>query len=69
LIYGTILCETKGDLFYGERRKDSSLGDPAIFLQTPFDEGAVVLGGARQADGRDREAAAKFYARDAGDVV
>ena len=40
LIYETISHETKGDLFYSERHKDGSLGEPVTFLQSPFDEGS-----------------------------
>jgi Tol biopolymer transport system component len=40
LLYDVASKETKLDIVYRERRKDGSLGDPSVFLRTPFDEGA-----------------------------
>jgi Tol biopolymer transport system component len=38
LIYVAVSTDTKGDLSYRERHKDGSLGEPAVFLKTPFNE-------------------------------
>ena len=38
MIYEAVSPETKGDLLYRERGKDRKLGEPVVFLQTPFNE-------------------------------
>ena len=38
LIYEVDSPETKNDLYYRERGKDGKLGDPVVFLKTPFRE-------------------------------
>jgi Tol biopolymer transport system component len=40
LIYTIASRETKRDLLYRERQQDGSLGEPRVFLKTPFEEGA-----------------------------
>ena len=39
LIYVAVSPVTKNDILYRERRKDGSLGEPIVFLKTPFNEG------------------------------
>src|SRR5262249_1314003 len=41
LIYAAVSTGTKTDLLYRERRKDGSLGEPAVFLNTPYGENAA----------------------------
>ena len=38
LIYSVFSPQTRGDIFYRERHADGSLGEAAVFLQTPFQE-------------------------------
>lgn len=41
LMYDVFSPETRRDLLYLERRGDGTLGEPSVFLQTPFLEGAA----------------------------
>jgi Tol biopolymer transport system component len=66
LLYTTISRDMKADLWYRERRNDSGLGDPQVFLQTPFAEGQ----GRFSPDGRfvayvsDESGRPEIYVRD-----